>query len=110
MGPYECDCPAPILDLLTPTDAQHALQWRARCRENAAARRVKAAQPRPRAGQVIVFDEPLSFADGRSFERLEVIANPRGHRTVLFRAPGSSSLYRIPNIKDRTYRLVDPPG
>ena len=110
MGPYECDCPAPILDLLTPTDAQHALQWRARCRENAAARRAKAAQPSPRAGQVIVFDEPLSFADGRSFERLEVIANPRSHRTVLFRAPGSSSLYRIPNIKSRTYRLVDPPG
>jgi len=42
-------------------------------------------------------------------ERLEVIANPRSHRTVLFRAPGSSSLYSIPNIKSRTYRLVDPP-
>ncbi len=109
MGPYECDCPEPILDLLTLTDAQHALQWRARCRENIAARRAKAAKPSPRAGQVIVFDEPLSFADGRSFERLEVIANPRSHRTVLFRASGSSSLYRIPNIKDRTYRLVDPP-
>jgi len=59
---------------------------------------------------MIVFDEPLSFADGRSFQRLEVIANPRSHRTVLFRSPGSSSLYRIPNIKSRTYRLVDPPG
>jgi hypothetical protein len=58
---------------------------------------------------MIVFDEPLSFADGRSFERLEVIANPLSHRTVLFRAPGSSSLYRIPNIKSRTYRLIDPP-
>ena len=110
MGPYECDCPAQILDLLTPTDAQHALQWRARCRENAAARRAKAAKPSPRAGQVIVFDEPLSFSDGRSFQRLEVIANPRSHRTVLFRAPSSSSLYRIPNIKSRSYRLVDPPG
>jgi hypothetical protein len=110
MGPYECDCPASILDMLTPTDAQHALQWRARCRENAAARRAKAARPSPRVGQLIVFDEPLSFADGRSFQRLEVIANPRSHRTVLFRAPSSSSLYRIPNIKSRSYRLVDPPG
>ena len=110
MGPYECDCPASILDLLTPTDAQQALPWRARCRENAVARRAKAAKPRPRAGQVIVFDEPLSFTDGRSFQRLEVIANPRSHRTVLYRAPSSSSLYRIPNIKSRSYRLVDPPG
>ena len=109
MGPYECDCPEPILDLLTPTDREYAVQWRARCRENIAARRAKAAKPSPRAGQVIVFDEPLSFADGQSFERLEVVANPRNHRTVLFRAPGSSNLYRIPNIKSRTYRLVEPP-
>jgi hypothetical protein len=109
MGPYECDCPAEILDLPPPTDAQHALQWRARCRENAVARRAEAAQPSPRAGQMIVFAEPLSFADGRSFQRLEVIANSRSHRTLLFRSPGSSSLYRIPNIKSRTYRLVDPP-
>jgi hypothetical protein len=109
MGPHACDCPEPILDLLTLTDRQYALQWRARCRENTAARRAKAAKPSPRAGQVIVFDEPLSFADSRSFERLEVIANPRSHRTVLFRAPGSTSLYRIPNIKSRTYQLVDPP-
>ena len=110
MAPCDCDCPAPILDLLTPTDAQHALQWRARCRENAAARRGKAARTSPGVGQVIVFDEPLSFADGRSFQRPEVIANPRGHRTVLFRAHGSSSLYRIHNIKSRSYQLVDPPG
>ena len=113
MGPCECDCPEPVLDLLTPTDREYAVQWRVRCRENIAARRAKAAKPSPRAGQMIVFDAPLSFADGRSFQRLEVIANPRhprSHRTVLFRAPGSRSLYRIPNIKSRTYRLVDPPG
>lgn len=109
MGPYECDCPEPILDLLTPTDLEYALQWRARCRENIAARRAKAAKPCPRAGQVIVFDEPLRFADGRSFGRLEVVADPQGKSAVLFRAPGSGSLYRISNIKSRTYRLVDPP-
>jgi len=110
MGPYECDCPERILDLLTPTDRQHALQWRERCRESVTVRRVKAKKPSPRAGQMIVFDEPLSFTDGRSFDRLEVIANPRGHRTVLFRAPGSTSLYRIPSIKSRVYRLIDPPS
>jgi hypothetical protein len=111
MGPVESACPESILDLLTPTDAQYARQWRARCRDSATARRVKAAKPSPRAGQIIVFDEPLAFADGKSFERLEVIPNPRSHRTVLFRAPGSCNLYRIPNIKSRAYRLVDPaPG
>lgn len=109
MGPHECDCPETILDLLTPTDRPYAQQWRARCLVSAAARRARAAKPKPRAGQVIVFDEPLSFSDGRSFDRLEVVANPRSHRTAQFRAPGSSCLYRIPNIKSRSYRLVEPP-
>jgi hypothetical protein len=58
---------------------------------------------------VIVFAEQLSFADGRSFQRLEVITNPRSRRTVLFPAHGSNSLDRIPNVKSRTYRLIDPP-
>jgi len=110
MGPYECDCPEQILDLLTPTDRQYALQWRARCRENSAARRAKARKPSPRPGQMIVFDEPLSFANGTNFARLEVVANPSDRGAVRFRAPGSSSLYRIPNIKNRAYRLVDPAG
>jgi hypothetical protein len=108
MGPYECDCPEPILDLLTPTDNRHALQWRARCRESAAARRAKAGNASPRPGQVIVFDEPLAFTDGTSFAQLEVVANPSGRGAVRFRRPGSSNLYRIPNVKSRTYRLIDP--
>jgi hypothetical protein len=73
MGPYECDCPEPVLDLLRPTDREYAVQWRARCRENIAVRRAKAAEPTPRAGQMIVFDAPLSFADGRSFHQLALL-------------------------------------
>jgi hypothetical protein len=107
MGPCERDCPEPILDLLTPTDHEYARRWRADCRANAAARRARRAKPGPRAGQTIIFDEPLAFADGKSHDRLEVIANPHSHRTVLFRAPGASSVYRIPSIKSRAYRLVD---
>lgn len=42
MGPIESDCPAAILDLLTPTTRQYALDWRARCRANAALRRTAA--------------------------------------------------------------------
>ena len=54
MGPYERDCPEPILDLLTPTGHEHALRWRADCRANAAARRARRAKPSPRAGQTII--------------------------------------------------------
>ena len=61
MGPYECDCPALILDLLTPTDRDYALHWRARCSENIAARGAKAAQPGHAPGQRIVCDERFGF-------------------------------------------------
>lgn len=33
-GPFECDCPKGILDLLTPTDNECAQAWRQRCRES----------------------------------------------------------------------------
>ena len=33
MGPYNYDCPASILDLLSPTDNEYALNWRQKCRE-----------------------------------------------------------------------------
>lgn len=107
MGPCEADCPESILDLLTPTDRPYAVKWRARCRENAAARQALAAKPTPRPGQTIVFEEPVAFADGRSFDRLEVVKNRRSHRTVLFRDPEGGGFYRIPNVKRREYRLVD---
>ena len=36
MGPAEDGCPARILELLTETHNQHALEWRQRCRERMA--------------------------------------------------------------------------
>ena len=35
-GPYKYDCPKGILDMLTPTDNEYALQWRQACRDNLA--------------------------------------------------------------------------
>lgn len=108
MGPCEAECPEAILDLLTPTDRPHALAWRARCRENAAARRARAAKPAPRPGQTIVLDRPLAFRDGRSLDRFEVVPNPRGRRTMLFRDPQEGGFYRIPNVRRLDYRLDEP--
>lgn len=33
-GPTKCDCPKSILDLLSETDNEYALNWRKRCLEN----------------------------------------------------------------------------
>lgn len=54
------------------------------------------------------FDQPLSFSNGCKLDRFEVVANPRSHRTVLFRAGGVGGLYRITNVKKHSYRLIDP--
>jgi hypothetical protein len=108
VGPNEAGCPEAILDLLTPTEYPYAKAWRARCRENAAARRALSQKPSPRPGQTIMLDEPLVFSDGRTLDRFEVVASPRSRRAVLFREPQSGGLYRIANVKKRSYRLIDP--
>jgi hypothetical protein len=108
MGPCECACPASILDLLTPTNHEYALDWRARCRSVLDERRARASKPAPRPGQTIMFDTPVPFSNGQSLKRLEIVANPRSPRAVLFRDPQSGSLYRIRNVRKHTYRLVSP--
>lgn len=35
-GPYQCDCPKGILDLLSPTENEYANEWRKQCYENLA--------------------------------------------------------------------------
>ena len=108
MGPCECDCPDAILDLVTPTDHQYADEWRARCRDNTAERRARCATPTPRAGHTIIFDTPLSFSDGQQMtdSMSSPIPPPRNHRTVLYRALGSGSLYRISNVKHKNHQLL----
>lgn len=49
-GPCEAECPERILDLLTETEYQYAIDWRARCRAKIAARR---ARPKLKPGMTI---------------------------------------------------------
>lgn len=102
MGPGEARCPATILDLLTPTDDAYALEWRRRCRD-AVARR--AARPKLKHGTTVVFEEPIAFRDGRSFERLTVVVDPRRPRAIRFRSPDSVALYSISGMQDRAFRV-----
>lgn len=85
VGPYECECPARILDLLTPTTSEYAVQWRDRCR-------VLLEKPMPRPGQIIVFDEPVTFTDGRIFDRTEVVSHARAveHAKTMLASRGSN--------------------
>lgn len=78
LGPCEAECPAAILDLLTPTSKPYAVSWRERCRAHLARRRELCTVQKPRPGQTIVFEEPIRFADGRVLDRLLVVADPYG--------------------------------
>ena len=102
MGPCEAECPAAILDLLTPTDNAHATEWRARCRAVAEQR---ALRPRLRNGWMLVFDEPLTFCDGTTHQRLEVAIDPSRPRAIRFRPPGGYGRYRIGNLDRLRYRI-----
>ncbi len=102
MGPCEAECPAAILDLLTSTGHPHAIAWRKRCRAAAAHRTTR---PRLRHGWTLVFDEPVTFTDGASHARLQVVIDPNCPRAVRLRSPGGSRLYRIGNLDAHRFRI-----
>jgi len=64
MGPCDTDCPERILDLLTPTDSEYAVEWRAACRRAIALRRAVSK------GTVVQFVKPIEFSNGVSMDRL----------------------------------------
>ena len=95
-----------MLDLLTPTENAYAVAWRERCRLNLANR---AAQPKLRAGQVVVFDQLIAFTDDAGHQRMIVVVNPPGDRKLRFRPEGGGGLYRISGLKTRAYSVEGAP-
>lgn len=98
MGPCESDCPAAILDLLSPTDHEYALDWRARCRANLVLRARKLSD-----GDRIRLPEPLTFTDGNVAQ--EFVVCKRGRRLVL-RDPQNGCFYRISRLMQRAWTIV----
>ena len=54
-GPYCYDCPKGILDLLTDTDSEYAVQWRKRCRETIQKKKDKLTKGTLPVGSIIKF-------------------------------------------------------
>jgi hypothetical protein len=61
MGPGYYEAPARILDALTPTDNEYALQWRAECRKHLTKRETIKREVRP--GTVVELSKPVNFGD-----------------------------------------------
>ena len=98
MGPCEDHCPQTILTLLSPTDNEHARDWRRRCAENLARRARKIAD-----GDRIRLAAPLSFTDGHVGQ--EFIVEKRGRR-LSFRAPDAHGRYRITRVMELDWQIV----
>lgn len=104
MGPCEVNCPAAILDLLTPTDHEHAVAWRHRCRTALDQSRRAVL----RDGDMIVFPHEIAFSDGQTSRRFCV--TKRGRRTI-FQIPGPNGepraqLYQIRNWKTAQWTVI----
>src|SRR3546814_6819551 len=100
MGPCEADCPARILDLLTPTDKEYAREWRARCCANLERRARQLAD-----GDRIRLPEPMTFSDGSVLQEFIVA---RSGRRVLLRAHQRGGLSRISRPMERSWTTVPP--
>lgn len=97
-GPAPCECPAHILDLLSPTADEHALAWRQRCR--ARLRRLAAVIP----GARIRFEFDYLTPEGpcRSF----VAVDPeQGH----FRGP-KETVYRLTGWRRESFEVLAAGG
>jgi hypothetical protein len=100
MGPCEADCPAAILDLLTPTESAYAIAWRERCRKHL-------DRPKTKVGDIVVFEAPIRFSNGALHAAFKLIAPWWNQKLVRLQAiDGGGGLYRIPNWKKRSFRIV----
>lgn len=102
MGPYQCDAPKKLINMLSSTDDESALRWRSNCLKNAH-RHSAAATLR-----ALEFGTVLELTDG-SGKRL-VVYRYRGRKIFLFtdrwmRMPASRIVragYRITSHPDET--------
>jgi hypothetical protein len=98
MGVCETDCPARILDLLTPTESERAVEWRAECRQ-------RLAKVLPKAGQTIILKTPVQFSDNTTQSRFRVLERKvRGRKKLFFLGEGGG-YYRLRNLRDIEFTI-----
>ena len=109
MGPYYCDCPARILEQLTPVSecgfaggAEYAQKWRDNCWKNITNTKKKA---KLEYGAIVKFKSPIRFSNGDVLDTFRVVI--RGKRSIRFAHPESKfQLYAISHIINREYEII----
>jgi hypothetical protein len=98
MGPCEAECPERILNKLTPTTNEHALEWRERCRA-----RLRLRSRKIDDGMRIRLATPLTFVDGHV--GAEFIVVKKGS-ALSFRPVDGHGRYGIRNFRSLAYEVV----
>lgn len=74
-GPHIHRCPKRLMKLLTPTDHEYALKWRARVNEYWTIKdEANAEMKKLNAGDTVVFKNTISFNNGTKFKSLQVLS------------------------------------
>lgn len=92
-GPYYYDAPKVLLDKLTPTDSEYAIEWRRKCRDRAAARKVK-------VGDIIRFADPVRWGNSNEETDFRII-RLTGVRGLVCDSISGKGLVRVSKIDDR---------
>jgi hypothetical protein len=98
MGPCDVDCPERILDLLTPTEHENSLAWRASCRKRNA---VRAAKPKVKKGDCVRFALPIRFSNGAELGTLRFES-----RNTFVSTDGFDQRYKVSGWRERGYEVV----
>lgn len=72
MGPFQYDCPKSILDLLSPTDNEIALEWRRKCRERIAKKKYPTSLQNLPVGSVVYVKMPFNTRFHREGENVRL--------------------------------------
>ena len=88
VGPCEDDCPKKILDQLSPTTSEYALEWRKRCRAKLALGKVKYHH-----GDVLEFPNEISFSNG--FKGKTFILYKEGRKTMFLPYNGETDMSKL---------------
>jgi hypothetical protein len=100
-GPCEAECPERILQLLGPTDHEHAIDWRRRCLASLRLRQ----RPLKDGSRIRLADE-MTFTDGHKGRDFIVVK--RGRSTSL-KDPASGQRYRLSRLMDRAWEIIVEP-
>jgi len=102
-GPRVYDCPARILDRLSPNEAEYAINWRQKCRE-----RLAMSRKTIKDGSVITLQTPIRFTDGvsESVFRCEIVPYRRRSKKY-YRRKCDNVACNINGLRNMAYTVED---